>query len=186
MNQHYVKTLCAVVALTVNALAATDHAVAQPDPFGPAQGVSWTQQLEAVKPHRLVIACAESDTPPPANPSQGPGSHVVTPEFIRAAKVITVAVGDNDTGAVSREDDLGIKYQLSKKKDSFALDISVESSAGGDRRQVQTYLTIPGGEWLVIGVMAREEVIKTKKSETTRRKYYTVAVKIDTPEAVAP
>ncbi len=155
-------------------------APAQVDPFGPVTGISWMKEFEQKKPYRLVIACAETEIPPPSDKTKpsGEGGYIVTPEFISAAKITTIAVSQNDTGAVSREDGVEIKYRLNKTEDGFALNISIKAKVGGTR-EVNTNITIPSSEWQVIGVMGREEVVKTKIGETTSRRYYSIAVRID-------
>jgi hypothetical protein len=175
-------SLPAVRLLTLSLLALIcTHAAEPADPFGGA-APSWTEQVAAQKPYRLQIACAETDSPPPMNPAQpngGANGYLITDEFMKAAKVTTLAVAATDLGKVNREDGIEIVYRLSEKAGTFKVALNVKSKIGG-LREINTELGIPEATWQVIGLLTRTEVETDSDGNTgTRRKYYAVAVRID-------
>jgi hypothetical protein len=158
------------------------HAADVLDPF--ASGApSWTDQIAAQKPYRLQIACAEIATTQPSAPAPAKPLHadaLVTAEFLKAAKITTIAVAANDSGNVGREDGVEITYKIERKGTEFALTFNLKSKGAEGRREINTDLVLIESTWCGMGGLEREQVTTYKDGSTTSsRLSFIIALRID-------
>jgi hypothetical protein len=170
-----------LLALSLLALTCT-HAAEPADPFGGA-APSWTEQVAAQKPYRLQIACAEIATTQTSAHQPAKPDHpktLVTDEFLKTAKITTIAVGATDLGKVIREDGVEITYKISRKGTEFALSFNLKSKGTEGRREINTDLVLIESTWLEMGGLESERVTTLKDGSTTSsRLSYIIALRID-------
>jgi hypothetical protein len=158
------------------------HAADVLDPF--ASGASsWTDQIAAQKPYRLQIACAEMSSFEPSASSSAKSDHstkAVTEEFLKTAKITTIAVGTNDLGKIIREDGVEIAYKITRKGTEFALSFNLKSKGAEGGREINTDLVLTESAWIRMGGLEREQVTTLKNGTTTRTSLsFIVALRID-------
>ncbi len=167
--------------------AATAHAAPPAlDPFGAAGRPSWTAEINRQKPLRLSIACAETTSALPTDPAKPPGdsgSYILTDEFLKKAKITSIAVAENDLGSLTRNDGIEIQYRVKNAGEYYVLSLELNTvSPDGDKRGTNTELNVPTSAWHVITVLSREETKTFKNGKTTGdKRYYSIAVRIDPP-----
>jgi hypothetical protein len=160
MNSHpfsHAFLLAASLAASLAAGSLRADAPAAPPPTDPfASGPSWTDAVLAAKPFLLEVAAGEID----ADPASIKPTARLTPEFLAAARRLRLRVAAVDAGAAEVPDRLHLVYRLEPDHTDLALEVRAtlrDREAGV--REINTRLTLtPGGDWVVLGGLTREQV----------------------------
>ena len=159
-------------------LGSAAFAVTATDPFS-AGKPAWTDSVVAAKPLSLELCYGETDTPF-KNPD-GSQTPQITPAFIEGATRLRIAVSSNDQGRISLLDKTDLTYRLATRQTDHTLDLALAASSGGNRRELNTRVTLMTTDWVVVGESYREEIHHGKSGTMTTKKYFFYAVVRLTP-----